>query len=79
MRLKIIGNELVKNVGKSESCMVYKLPTDYLQTDLPFSLSLSLSGYYNTLPEKDTGGKVNTACSRSSVNFSCNAGGVANA
>ena len=26
MRLTIIGNEIIKNVGKSESCMVSKLP-----------------------------------------------------
>ena len=26
VRLKIIGNEIIKNVGKSESCMVSKLP-----------------------------------------------------
>ena len=26
MRLKIVGNEIIKNIGKSESCMVSKLP-----------------------------------------------------
>ena len=33
VRLKIVGNESIQNVGKYESCMVSKLMTDYLQTD----------------------------------------------
>ncbi len=32
MRLKILGNELIKIVGKSESCMVYKLPIIFKRT-----------------------------------------------
>ena len=32
MRLKIIGNEIIKNVGKYDSCMVYKLPITFKRT-----------------------------------------------
>ena len=32
VRLKIIGNEIIKNVGKSESCMVSKLPIIFKRT-----------------------------------------------
>ena len=29
MRLKIIGDEMIRNVSKSESCMVSKLPSTF--------------------------------------------------
>ena len=32
MRLKIIGNEIIKNVVKSQSCMVSKLPIIFKRT-----------------------------------------------
>ena len=32
MRLKIIGHEMIKNVGKSESCMVSKVPIIFKRT-----------------------------------------------
>ena len=32
VRLKIIGNEMIKNVGKSQSCMVSKLPIIFKRT-----------------------------------------------
>ena len=32
VRLKIIGNEMIKNVGQSESCMVSKLPIIFKRT-----------------------------------------------
>ena len=32
VRLKIIGNEMIKNVGKYESCMVSKLPLVFKPT-----------------------------------------------
>ena len=32
VRLKIIGNEIIKNVGKYQSCMVSKLPIIFKRT-----------------------------------------------
>ena len=32
VRLKIIGNDIIKNVGKYQSCMVSKLPIIWKQT-----------------------------------------------
>ena len=32
VRSKIIGNEMIKNVGKSQSCMVSKLPIIFKRT-----------------------------------------------
>ena len=32
VRLKIIGNEIIQNVGKSESCMVSRLPIIFKRT-----------------------------------------------
>ena len=32
VRLKIIGNEIIKTVGKSQSCMVPKLPIIFKRT-----------------------------------------------
>ena len=32
VRLKIIGNDIIKNVGKYQSCMVSKLPIIFKRT-----------------------------------------------
>ena len=37
MRLKMIGDEIIKNVGKYESCMVSKLPIIFKRTHSRFS------------------------------------------
>ena len=38
MRLKIIGNEIIKNVGESESCMVSELPIIFKRTRKMFGV-----------------------------------------
>ena len=46
VRLKIIGNEIIKTVGRSESCMVSKLPIIWKRTRIHGPLCAPLR--YNT-------------------------------
>ena len=43
VRLKIIGNDTIKNVGKYESCMISKLPIIFKRTRKCISLTLHLA------------------------------------
>ena len=38
VRLKIIGNDIIKTVGKSQSCMVSKLPIIFKRTRIYMEL-----------------------------------------
>ena len=61
MRLKIIGNEIIKNVGKSQSCMVSKLPSNSnsgraSSGHSPGATAAPLVGSLQAAPEGEGGG-----------------------